>query len=52
VPGALLLLLLLVVVVQVGSEDFDIRLFKEEDVVLEIPEADCLVGLQHLAGAR
>jgi hypothetical protein len=37
---------------QVGSDDCDIRIFKEEDVLMEIPEADKVVGLVHIQGAR
>lgn len=30
---------------QVGSDDFDIRIFQEEDVVAEVAEADQIVAL-------
>lgn len=30
---------------QVGSDDFDIRVFQDEDVVAEVSEADQIIGL-------
>ena len=37
---------------QVGSEDFDIRCFQNEDVVGEIPEADAVVALAAIMERR
>ncbi|KAI8467845.1 MAG: ciliary BBSome complex subunit 2 [Monoraphidium minutum] len=36
----------------VGCDDFEIRVFKEEDMILQITEADVILGLAHLGGAR
>lgn len=30
---------------QVGSDDFDLRVFRDEDMVAEVPEADQFVAL-------
>jgi hypothetical protein len=36
----------------VGSEDFEIRIFKDEDAILHITEADRITGLAPLGGNR
>ncbi|CAD7699112.1 unnamed protein product [Ostreobium quekettii] len=38
--------------IQVGSDDFDIRVFQDEDLVAEVPEADVVVGLCPIQKAR
>lgn len=37
---------------KVGSEDFDIRIFHNEDVISEISEADVVVGLTPIQGQK
>ncbi|XP_055796275.1 Bardet-Biedl syndrome 2 protein homolog isoform X1 [Salvelinus fontinalis] len=36
----------------VGSEDFDIRVFKEDELVSEIPENETVTSLCHMHGSR
>ncbi|KIZ00360.1 putative Bardet-Biedl syndrome 2 protein like protein [Monoraphidium neglectum] len=36
----------------VGCDDFEIRIFKDEDLILQITEADQITGLAHLGGPR
>ena len=37
---------------QVGSDDFDIRVFQDEDVISEVSEADVIVGLCPIQSTR
>jgi len=37
---------------KVGCDDFEIRVFKDEDLILQITEADQITGLASLGGAR
>lgn len=37
---------------KVGSEDFDIRIFHNEDVISEVSEADVVVGLTPIQGKK
>lgn len=35
-----------------GCDDFEIRIFKDDDLLLQVTEADQVTGLAHLGGAR
>lgn len=36
----------------VGSEDFDIRVFNEDEIIAEMTETDVITGLCPISGAR
>lgn len=39
-------------VAEVGSEDFEIRVLRDEDISSAVSEADVIVGLEHMQGSK